>query len=138
MHEWALAEGVVTTALQAVDREGLARVTRLAVRIGELQHISLATFDHALRTVLPETEPRLRAAAIELEIEPAAFGCRACDASFGLAEAVPGAGLERSAKEAIHFIPELATAFLTCPSCASPDFGVTRGRGVRIAALEAE
>ena len=40
--------------------------------------------------------------------------------------------------EAIHFIPELAHAFLECPSCQSPDFELLQGRGVSIGAIEGD
>jgi hydrogenase nickel incorporation protein HypA/HybF len=40
--------------------------------------------------------------------------------------------------EAVHFIPELAHAFLQCPSCGSPDFEMLAGRGVSIGSIEAE
>lgn len=138
MHEWALAEGVIATALEAVEREGLSRITRLSVHVGELQRISLDVFEHAIRTVLPHAEPRLQGADIQISIEPARLECRACGADFAVAEAAPADGLGEDQREAIHFVPELAHAFLRCPSCESPDFRVLRGRGVSIATLEAE
>ena len=33
-------------------------------------------------------------------------------------------------REAIHFVPESAHAFLRCPACKSPDFEISKGRGV--------
>ena len=38
--------------------------------------------------------------------------------------------------ESIHFIPELAHAFMACPGCESPDFEVLEGRGVWIECVE--
>ena len=32
MHEWALAEGVITTALKAGETEGMKRILRIEVR----------------------------------------------------------------------------------------------------------
>ncbi|MHC4954112.1 MAG: hydrogenase nickel incorporation protein HypA [Planctomycetota bacterium] len=135
MHEFALAEAVLTSALQAADKERLDRILAIRVRIGELQRIKKDTFEFALKEMLPAAEPRLAATEMTLEIEPARFSCRACDRSFGLAEAGEQGPDEA---EAIHFVPELAHAFLRCPACASADFEVAGGRGVSIDAIEGE
>jgi len=135
MHEFALAEAVMTTALQAADRERLDRILAIRVRIGELQRIKKDVFEFALKEMVPATEPRLFATEITLEIEPARFRCRACDRSFLLADA--GEQSEDEA-EAIHFVPELAHAYLRCPGCSSADFEVLGGRGVSIDAIEGE
>ena len=76
MHEWALAEGVIKTALEAGEKEGLRSITRISVKIGELQRIKKDVFENALQTVMPETDPRLAATRITLEIEQARFRCR--------------------------------------------------------------
>ena len=39
-------------------------------------------------------------------------------------------------REAIHFLPEAAHAFVRCPSCGSPDFAVSKGRGVSIKSID--
>lgn len=136
MHEYALAEAVVDAALQAAERDGVAEITRLVVRLGELQNVEREIFEFALREVLPASEPRLARAEITIEAEPARFRCRPCGRDFGIDEAGE-AGSERAA-EAIHLIPELAHAFLRCPDCRSPDFEVTAGRGVGISVLEGD
>ncbi len=53
---------------------------------------------------------------------------------FALAEV--GGLLDGEQLESIHFIPELAHAFMACPGCDSPDFEVIQGRGVWIEAVE--
>ncbi len=136
MHEFALAEAVVRAALETADRNGLGRLTRIVVRIGELQSIEREVFEFALREVIPVSEPRVAAARIDLERESARFRCRPCGREFGLADAEGPADEDES--EAIHFIPELAHAFVHCPGCGSPDFEVTAGRGVLLRLLEGE
>jgi len=37
MHEWALADAVVTTALKVAENEGLKEISEIIVKIGELQ-----------------------------------------------------------------------------------------------------
>ena len=136
MHELALADAVITTALDAARREGIRHIVRIDVVVGELQRIKRDVFEFALREVLPAGEPLLASAKIELEIEPVRFRCRPCSHDFGSSdtEGPPDA----DEQEAIHFIPELAHAFVRCPSCRSPDFEVTQGRGVAIRSIEGD
>jgi hydrogenase nickel incorporation protein HypA/HybF len=133
MHEFALAEAVVATALDVARKEGLSVLTRVDVGIGELQQIRRETFDFALREVLPHSEPRIAGTEFRVEIEPARFRCRPCTREFGLRET--GGPATKEDAEAIHFVPELAHAFLSCPRCKSPDFEVTAGRGVHIQSI---
>lgn len=134
MHEFALADAVVTTALQVADRERLTEITRLEVTIGELQRIDPGVFELALKEVMPPDEPRLASTEIVLTPEPAGFRCRPCDREFELGQARGPDG--EDVREAIHFIPELAHSYLRCPGCLSPDFEVVGGRGVWIRSIE--
>lgn len=136
MHEWALAEGVIATALKTAAEQNKARITRIAVTLGELQQISRELFADALKEVMPEADPRLEGAQIDLQIEEALLQCRACGRQFAFAEA--GDDLAEASAEAIHFVPELAHSFVKCPECGSPDFEVIKGRGVWIDFIEGE
>jgi len=136
VHEWALAEGVVITARKLAEKEEFSRVTKLVVRIGELQRISPDFFRQALTAVLPEDDARLAAVELEFTLEQAGFECRKCSRHFSLDEA--GGDLGSDEQEAIHFVPEMAHGFMHCPFCTSPDFAVVRGRGIWIDRLEGE
>jgi hydrogenase nickel incorporation protein HypA/HybF len=136
VHELALAEAVIATALDVARDEGISAISRLTVRVGELQQIERETFEFALREIVPASEPRIASAAIAVETEPARLRCRPCGHEFGL-DAATGPGSDDES-EAIHFIPELAHGFLRCPRCHSPDFEVLEGRGVAIARIEGE
>ncbi len=136
MHEFALADAVIRSALEFAEQGGIARITKLVVRIGELQTIAREVFDYALKEIMPAAEPRLAEAVIVLETEPARFRCRPCAHEFTLAES--GGPKEAEDAEAMHFIPELAHACLRCPRCQSPDFELLEGRGVSIASIEGE
>lgn len=136
MHELALADAVLAAAIDVAGKEGMTRVLRVDVRVGELQRIRAELFEEALREMRRRRGGRLGEAAIEVAVEPARFRCRPCAAEFGLRD-VPAPQGEREA-EAIHFVPELAHAYLRCPACHSPDFEVLAGRGVAIAAIEGE
>ena len=133
MHELALAEGVIVTALERAKAQQ-RRLCRVVVRVGELQQIDTEVFDHCLAAVRPVDEPLLEATRIEVTLEPAALRCRTCATTYGFADLDEPPGPEE--REAIHFVPELAHAWIRCPRCASPDFEVTAGRGVHIEASE--
>jgi len=141
MHEWALAEGVIETALRVAEERGIDRVRAVRVRMGRLQQIDPDIFAFALGELVKGQPPRIRDAAFEFEHEPAAFECRRCGTKWTLDAAPEFSGeapeaLDEEEKEAIHFVPELAHVYLRCPSCGSPDFQVAAGRGVWLAAVE--
>jgi len=132
VHELALADAVVKRALQAASQAGIDRISRLVVGIGTLQQIERETFEYLLREVLPESDPRLAGTEFVVQDEPAAFRCRGCGTGF---EAPPP---PEEAGEAVHFVPELAHAYLRCPDCGSPDFEITAGRGVTLRTVEGD
>jgi hydrogenase nickel incorporation protein HypA/HybF len=131
MHEWALAEAVLEAAASAAGPG--SRLRSVTVRIGELQSIDREIFSFALAE--SARDGALAGASFIMETEPASFRCRGCGRGWLLAEA--GADGEQT-REAIHFLPESAHAFLRCPSCGGPDFTVETGRGVTIASVELE
>jgi hydrogenase nickel incorporation protein HypA/HybF len=136
MHELALAEAVITTAIDAAEKNDITRITRISVRIGQLQSIKSDIFEFALRELVPRSQTRIASAEIAVEQEPARFRCRPCGHEFALTPSTSPSGEDEC--EAIHFIPELAHSFLQCPACNSPDFEVLQGRGVTIEAIEGE
>jgi hydrogenase nickel incorporation protein HypA/HybF len=131
MHEWALADAVIEATSAALEGRDPACLRVVNVLIGELQAIDREIFDFAL-TTLREERP-FRGARYNLETEHAAFLCAACGREWSLQET---ASLTAETREAIHFLPEAAHAFVRCPSCASPDFRVQKGRGVSISSIE--
>lgn len=135
MHEYALADAVVRTVLATATAEHLTRVVAVDVRIGALQQIDRETFAAALTAVQPQDEPRLVGVRFELTTVPASFRCRPCGRSY---EPDVAAAVDAHAGEAIHFVPELAHAWLRCPDCDSPDFDIVAGRGVTVASIEGE
>jgi len=130
MHEWALAEAVIEATAGALGGRDPSCLRGVTVLLGELQAIDREIFTFALETLLQERP--FRAASYTLQTEPARFRCTTCERDWTLAEC---ASLEGDAREAIHFLPETAHAFVRCPSCGSPDYRVQAGRGVRIESL---
>jgi hydrogenase nickel incorporation protein HypA/HybF len=130
MHEWALADSVIEATAAVLAGKDPSCLRSVTVLIGELQAIDRGIFEFALATMLEERP--FRTAVYTLETEPATFLCASCGKEWGLAETV---GLTDETREAIHFLPEAAHAFVRCPQCQSPDYRVQRGRGVSIRSI---
>lgn len=115
MHEWALAQSIVFTALKQ-------KASRVKIALGELQQIDEDVFKLGL-----EEFSRIEGLEATFEIKkiPASFKCNSCGKEWSFADAK----LNSKSAESVHFIPELAHSFLSCPKCKSPDFTIKQGRG---------
>jgi len=136
MHEWALAEGVVSTALKEAEKGQLKKIARIKVKIGELQQIDNELFKSLLEDVLRVEDARVREAKLEYETEEAILKCRVCGHEWPFSDSKKE--LSEEDAELIHFIPEMAKVYLRCPQCKSPDFEVVKGRGVWVESIEGE
>ena len=133
MHEWALAESVIKSAVEHAGAQKLKKLKETGVLFGELQAIDREIFSFALEELRAQF-PGAKDCKFKITLEPAAFRCKACSHEF------PLKGLRKTKDEAefIHFVPEMAHTFLKCPKCKSPDFEIARGRGVSINYLKGE
>jgi hydrogenase nickel incorporation protein HypA/HybF len=129
MHEWALAEGVISAALKIAGEEGLKEITEVIVDIGELQQVEHDVLVFALNTL---KTPKMKDTRFILRSIPAKMRCRACREEWSFSPE----GLEEDVSEAIHFVPEVAHVYIKCPRCGSPDFEVVEGRGVWLAQVK--
>ena len=123
MHEWALAEAVLTSAKQVADQENLKEVTEVTIKVGELQQIEPPILRFALNQMKTE---QFKNAKFHILKSKSTLKCRVCATTwqFSLKK------LDKSTAEAIHFVPEAAHSFIKCPKCGSPDFEIVSGRGV--------
>lgn len=134
MHEWALAEAVIETALEESRKGGLEEISEITVQIGELQQIELEVFHFALDEIakVHDEDSLLTNAKVRLETERAIFKCRVCGTEWDYRDS----GVNEDEGEAIHFAPAVAHVYVRCPSCKSPDFEVIQGRGVLLKAIK--
>ncbi len=131
MHEWALAEAVISTVQRLYEENGRKQILSVQVRIGELQHIEMDVFSLGLQNLL--SDHPFSSEVFHFETEKASFRCNACGSDW-LLEQHPDLGEEE--REAIHFLPEAAHVYMRCPSCGSPDFTLEKGRGVTIQSVD--
>jgi hydrogenase nickel incorporation protein HypA/HybF len=131
MHEWALAEGVITTATKFAKENNLIKVTEVIVMIGELQQVEHDVLEFAFEQL---KTPLFKEAKFVLKSQPAIFKCRNCGNEW----LFKTQGMTEDVSEAIHFVPEMAHVYLKCMECGSPDFEVLQGRGVWLATIKGE
>ena len=131
MHEWALADAVISTVERLYEENGRRRILSVQVLIGELQHIEMEVFSLGLQNLLSDRP--FSSDVFHFETEIASFRCNACGNEW-LLEQHPELGEEEL--EAIHFLPETAHVYMRCPACGSPDFALEKGRGVTIQSID--
>jgi hydrogenase nickel incorporation protein HypA/HybF len=136
MHEWALAESILTAALEAVGKEKLKRITEIRISIGELQQIEQDIFEFSLNEIIKTQGEKLKDVKIKIETEKSTLKCKSCENTWKFSDMKKK--LNEDESEAIHFIPEVAFVHTRCPKCGSPDFEITTGRGVSITSIKGE
>jgi hydrogenase nickel incorporation protein HypA/HybF len=123
MHEWALAEAVLKAASEIAEKEQLAEVTEVDIKIGELQQVEREILQFALQQLKPA---QFRNAKFHITTAKTTLKCRNCGNNWALNKQ----NLDPTTREAIHFVPEAAHTYIKCPRCKSPDFEITQGRGI--------
>ena len=136
MHEWALAESILTTAVNAADKEKLKRIKEIVIGLGELQQVEQDIFEFALGELIKDQGEKLKYVKIKIKSEKSNFICNNCQNHWTFDDLKKGINEDES--EAIHFIPEVALVHSRCPKCGSPDFEITKGRGVSILSIKGE
>jgi hydrogenase nickel incorporation protein HypA/HybF len=134
MHEWALAEAVISTAIEVAEKERISELAKIKIKLGELQQIDAEIFEFALKEIIQPQRSLLKKVKIEIEIEKAILKCRVCGQEWAFEDSIKKLAEEES--ESIHFVPEIAHVYVRCPKCKSPDFEVLKGRGVWIESIE--
>ncbi len=123
MHEWALAEAVISTVSQIAEKEGLKEVAEVEIKVGELQQIELDILEFALSQL---KTLKLKNVKFHIKTVKAELKCRVCGHKWIFRKGK----MNEEIAEAIHFVPEIAHTYIKCPKCGSPDFEILKGRGI--------
>jgi len=105
MHEWALAESVLTAALEAAEKEKLKKITEIRISMGELQQIEQDIFEFALDEIIKSHDDKLKNIKIEIETVKSNLKCKKCDHTWKFSDLKKKLNADES--EAIHFILRL-------------------------------
>jgi hydrogenase nickel incorporation protein HypA/HybF len=125
MHEWALAEAVIAATQQIAEKEKLKNVQEVHIKIGELQQIEKDILRFALSQLKQSAFKNVK---FHITKAKTTLKCRVCGETWLFKEKK----LDKRTAEAIHFVPEVAHAYIKCPKCGSPDFEICQGRGIWI------
>ena len=136
MHEWALAESILSAAVEEADKQKLKKITEITIGMGELQQIEQEIFEFALDEIIKSQEDKLQDVKIKIETIESNLKCKKCNYTWNFSDMKKK--LSEDEGEAIHFIPEVAFVHSRCPKCGSPDFEITTGRGVSITQMKGE
>jgi hydrogenase nickel incorporation protein HypA/HybF len=123
MHEWALAEAVIAAAQQIAEKEKLKEIKEVTIKVGELQQIEQEILRFALSQLKPAS---FKNAKFRITKAKTTLKCRVCENTWLFRKNK----LDEGTAEAIHFVPEVAHAYIKCPKCGSSDFEIAEGRGV--------
>ncbi len=134
MHEWALAEGVINTAIEVAEENDAKEIIEIKIKVGSLQQVDREAFEFALKEISRET--MAENSRKNIIIENAVLKCRTCGEVWEHDKTKENLSEEET--ESIHFIPDLAHTYIRCPECNSPDFKIESGRGVWIESVELE
>jgi len=130
MHEWALAEAVIFSAINFSKEKGI-KIKEITVSLGELQQIDEEIFDFALGKIMKTMGLKF---SVKKKREKALLKCSACEEDWNF----DSQELKEEEKEAVHFIPEIVHDYVKCPKCGSPDFRIIKGRGVWLNSVKGE
>ena len=136
MHEWALAESIIVAALEAADKEKLKNIKEININIGELQQIEQDIFDFALHEIAKSQNSLFKEVIFNIKTEESILKCKNCEHMWKFSDMKKK--LDEDESEAIHFIPEVVLVHMRCPNCGSPDFKISKGRGVTITSIKGE
>jgi hydrogenase nickel incorporation protein HypA/HybF len=113
MHEFSIASNIVDVVNKTAQDNGISRVTRVKLKVGQLQLIMpdslLFSFNICTKGTVSE------GAVLDIEEVTAKGECAGCGAEFSVGN--------------YQFI---------CPSCGSPDINVVSGEELFIESLEGE
>jgi hydrogenase nickel incorporation protein HypA/HybF len=123
MHEWALAEAIIKAAQQIAEKEKLKEVREVNIKVGELQQVEEDMLHFALSRLKPANFKNVKFLITKAKT---ILKCRFCGTEWSFI----GKKLDEITAESIHFVPEVAHAYIKCPKCTSPDFEITQGRGI--------
>ncbi|MCK4424040.1 hydrogenase nickel incorporation protein HypA [Candidatus Bathyarchaeota archaeon] len=129
MHEWALAEAVISTVSQIAEKEGLKEVSEVEIKVGELQQIELDILEFALSQLKTLEFKKVK---FNIETVRAELKCRVCGHQWIFSKE----RLNKDVAEAIHFVPEIAHTYVKCSKCGSPDFEILQGRGIWLESIK--
>ncbi len=144
MHEWSIADSIVATLLQLVERGGISQpVKRVVIQVGKLVQIEKEILLFALRELSKNTP--LEGTEFVLKEEDTVFRCNNCGYTWSwddvvkeLEREIQDEDLRKAYLESMHMVPSMVYAFNRCPRCGSTDFEIVKGFDLSIEKIETQ
>ncbi|MEM3409841.1 MAG: hydrogenase/urease maturation nickel metallochaperone HypA [Nitrososphaerota archaeon] len=140
MHEWSIAEGIVTTLLESFKDK---KILEVEIKVGELRDLNVEVLGEALRILSIGTS--LEGSKFNIIVSKAVFKCLNCREEWSMKKALEilnqMLGTEKYVVEEgeleppIHFIPSLITGLQRCPRCGRIDIDVESGKELEISKI---
>ncbi|MCL7383833.1 MAG: hydrogenase/urease maturation nickel metallochaperone HypA [Thaumarchaeota archaeon] len=137
MHEWSIAEGIVTTLLESFKDQ---KVLEVEIKIGELRDLNIEVLREAISILSKGTN--LEDSRFSLVVSKAVFKCLSCGEKWMMDKALEILGEmldasryiieEGELEPPIHFIPSLVAGLQKCPRCGRIDIEIESGKELEI------
>ena len=134
MHEWALAESIITAALETAKKEKLKQIKEITINFGEMQQIEQDIFKFALDELKKTCSKKTKNTKFCMKTEKTTLRCKNCENTWTYQDIKKK--LTNDESESIHFIPEIVFVHARCPRCRNPDFEIIKGRGITIKSIK--
>ena len=79
MHEWALAESILTTVIETANKEKLKKIKEINISIGELQQLEIDIFKFAFDEILKLKGKNLKGVKTIITTEKSILKCKNCE-----------------------------------------------------------
>lgn len=137
MHEWSIAEGIVTALLESFKDK---KVLEVEIKIGELRDLDIEVLREALNILSKGTN--LEDSRFSIVVSKAVFKCLDCGEEWTMKKALEILNQmlggekyiieEGELEPPVHFIPSLITGLQKCPRCGRIDIEIGSGKELEI------
>jgi hydrogenase nickel incorporation protein HypA/HybF len=137
MHEWSIAEGIVTVLLESFKDQ---KVLEVEIKIGELRDLNIEVLGEALSILSKGTS--LEDSRFSIVVSKAVFKCLSCGERWMMDKALEILSEmldadkyvieEGELEPPVHFIPSLIVGLQRCPSCGRIDIETESGKELEI------
>jgi len=130
MHELAIVQKIVSAANSAAEKNGIAHVKRLSLRLGQVAAAHPDQLNFGFQTYAKGT--RLSAAKLEIEEIKVLLECKNCHHRFGDARFDDHEFAHTIAHAPMAYTPPL------CPKCNSEGAKIIKGQEMELVSIEGE
>lgn len=137
MHEWSIAEGIITALLESFKEQ---KIIEVEVRVGELRDLNLDVLKEALSILSKDSG--LENTRFNIVVSKAFFKCLNCGEEWGMDKALKILSEmleiekyiveEGELEPPVHFLPSLIIGYQKCPKCKKVDIEIVSGKELEI------